>query len=232
MENNFSISVIIPVYNCDRYLGEAIESVLKQTYQPSEIIIIDDGSTDKSAEVAKSFGDLIKYELQENGGAATARNRGTELATGDYFAFLDADDLWTENKLKLQIEAFNKNPQLDMVFGYVEQFHSPELPDNIKSKIYCPSGSMKGHHVGTMMIKRDALFRIGKFDENLNIADFIDWYLKATQAGLQSFMLPEVLLKRRLHDTNMSIRQRDFRKNYVRILKAHLDRRRAAQKNN
>lgn len=230
MNNNFLISVIIPVYNAEKYLAEAINSILQQTYQPLEIIVVDDESTDKSGEVAQSFGDVIRYEFQKNNGAAKARNTGINLAKGDYLTFLDADDLWTENKLKLQVQAFNNHPELDMVFGYVKQFISPELSDDIKNKIYCPSELMKGYHIGTMMVKKDAFLRIGKFDENWQITDFIDWYLKATEKGLQSYMCPEILLKRRLHNTNIGIRKRDSRNEYVRTLKASLDRRRASKK--
>jgi glycosyltransferase involved in cell wall biosynthesis len=215
------------VYNCERYLSQAIESVLAQTYQPIEIIVVDDGSTDDSAAVAKSFGDIVKYERQQNSGAATARNRGVELAIGNFLAFLDADDFWIEDKLKCQMAAFVKDTELDVVFGYVKQFYSPELDDIIKQKIKCPPEPIAGYHAGTMLIKRDSFLRVGQFERNWKVADFIDWYIKATEQGLKSSMLPEVLLHRRIHDTNMGISQRQSRIEYVRILKASLDRRRA-----
>jgi len=105
MKQNPLISVIIPVYNGERYLAEAIESALAQTWEPVEIIIVDDGSTDGSADVASRFASSVKYDLQPHAGPGAARNRGARLARGDYLAFLDADDLWLKEKLKLQMAA-------------------------------------------------------------------------------------------------------------------------------
>ena len=104
MQDKPLVSAIIPVYNCERYLAEAIESVLAQTYRPIGIIVVDDGSTDGSADVAKSFTDpQVRYFYQPNSGQGAARNQGTNLARGSFFTFLDADDLWTDNKLELQL---------------------------------------------------------------------------------------------------------------------------------
>ena len=232
--NSFSqISVIIPVYNCDQYLAQAIESVLKQTHQPLEIIVVDDASTDNSAAVAQSFGNAIRYELQPNSGAAIARNRGAELANGGLLAFLDADDLWSQDKLALQMAAFEQNPELSMVFGQIKQFHSPELDQSTKQKIYCPSQIMPGYHPGTMIVKKEAFERVGEFSTNWEVGEFIDWYSRAMELGLSSLMLSDVVYKRRLHQTNMGIYKRQSRVDYARILKASLDRRRrlAAQTN-
>lgn len=227
MKNNPLISVIVPVYNCDHYLGEAIESVLAQTYQSLEVIVVDDGSTDGSAAEAKRFGSSVQYCFQFNSGAGAARNQGIDLAQGSFFAFIDADDLWVEDKLIYQMAAFDKYPELDMVFGQVKQFHSLDLDESIKRKIHCPTELLPGYLPGTMLIKRDAFFRVGLFEANWKVGEIVDWYLKAIEQGLRSFMLPEVLLKRRLHETNMGIHERQSRTDYVHILKASLDRRRA-----
>ena len=139
VDQNYSISVIIPVYNCDRYLAQAIESVLAQTYQPMEIIVVDDGSTDNSGAVAKNFGSSVRYYFHDNSGLGATRNRGIELAQGNFLAFIDADDLWVENKLSHQIAAFETNPQLDIVFGLAQQLkiarsESKEIIDNYFEK--------------------------------------------------------------------------------------------------
>ncbi|WP_275993746.1 glycosyltransferase family 2 protein [Argonema antarcticum] len=221
------VSVIIPVYNCEKYLAEAIESVLAQTYQPLEIIVVDDGSTDRSAEVAKRFSSSVRYYLQSQSGAGAARNYGTDLAQGNFFAFLDADDLWVKDKLTRQMQVFESEPDVDMVFGHIQQFHSPELDESVKNKIYCPAELMAGYHPGTMLIKRDAFFRVGQFETHLQMGEFISWYARATDLGLRVRMLAELLMWRRLHETNLSIRQRRSRTDYVRLIKASLDRRRA-----
>jgi glycosyltransferase involved in cell wall biosynthesis len=230
MGNNPLISVIIPVYKCERYLSEAIASVLRQQYRRTEIIVVDDGSTDDSAAVAKHFQSKVRYFYQSHSGASAARNRGAELSKGKYLAFLDSDDIWEENKLAYQMEAFHDDPDLDIVFGHVKQFYSPELDESIKRKIHCPAEKMPGYYPSTMLIKRESFFRAGPFQAGLKIGEFIDWYLKAKECGLKSIVLPDIVAKRRIHTNNQSINEKKYQSDIVRILKKSLDRRRV--KNN
>lgn len=222
------VSVIIPVYNAGRYLAEAVESILVQTYRPIEIIIVDDGSTDDSAEVAKSFGSSVHYYFQANAGAGAARNRGVDLSQGAFLSFLDADDLWVADKLSRQMSIFADDPDLSMVFGHVQQFYSPDLDEEERKKINLPPETMPGYHAGTMILKRDAFFHVGPF-ESWQMGEFIDWHVKAMEKKLKSFMLPDTVMKRRIHANNMTIRERGNQTDYVRILKAALDRRREKQ---
>ncbi|HUN54984.1 MAG TPA: glycosyltransferase family A protein [Smithella sp.] len=221
------VSVIIPVFNTEKYLSEAIESILAQSYSPMELIIVDDGSTDSTAKIAKRFGSLVRYHYQENSGAGVARNQGIAMAKGDYFAFLDADDLWMPEKMKRQWEAFEENPHLDMVFGHIRQFYTPELPQTQKERTRIPVEIMPGHHAGAMLIKKEAFLRVGLFKKELRVGEFIDWYARATELNLKSIMLPDVLMKRRIHTSNMGITLRDQRSGYIHALKAALDRRRS-----
>ncbi|MBD2627212.1 glycosyltransferase family 2 protein [Trichormus variabilis] len=227
MNENPLISVIIPVYNCEKYLAEAIESVLAQTYQPLEIIVIDDGSTDTSAEIAKGFGSVVQYCCQANSGTAAARNRGIELAKGDFFAFLDADDFWVEDKLTRQMAAFINNPNLDVVFGQVEQFISPELANNLKAKLHVPNQLMPGHIPSALLIKRESFFQVGLFETSWKLAEFASWQVRLTELGLQTMMLPDLVAKRRIHEANKGIQKKQYQTEYIQILKASLDRRRA-----
>jgi len=220
------VSVVIPVYNCEQYLAEAIESVLVQTYWPIEIIVVDDGSTDSSADVAQRFPPPVRYRFQPHSGAGAARNRGIDQAQGSFFAFLDADDLWVEDKLARQRAAFDDDAELDMVFGHVRHFHSPELDEDSRKRIPYPAEIMPGYSHATMLIARDAFLRVGLFETNYQVGEFIDWYLRAIEKGLKSMMLPEIVMKRRLHAANIGIRERRSQTDYVRILKASLDRRR------
>ena len=220
------VSVIIPVFNGQKYLEEAIESVLAQTYKNTEIIVIDDGSTDSSAKIAKRYTPPAKYYFQSHSGLSAALNHGIGVAQGSFFAFLDSDDLWIKDKLTLQMSVFEKNPDLDIVFGQVKQFFSPELDEDQRKRMRIPAGVAQGPFKGSMLIRRDSLFRAGTFDTRLKLGDFISWYLKARDEGLKSFVLEEVVVMRRIHENNMGIRQRESRNDYVRILKASLDRRR------
>lgn len=226
-DHNLLITVIIPVYNGERYLGEALKSVVAQTYRPIEIIVVDDGSTDGSADIVKSFVDSqILYFYQNNSGLSAARNQGTNLARGSFFAFLDADDVWLADKLTLQINTFKNNPNLDMIFGYVDQFYSPDLDVHVKTKMDYDNKIMPGYSAGTMLIKQKSFVRAGPFTTNWRVGQFVDWYFKAVDKGLKSLMLPKVVMKRRIHNTNMGIRELNSRVDYVRIVKAALDRRR------
>jgi glycosyltransferase involved in cell wall biosynthesis len=222
------VSVIIPVYNCERYAEEAIRSVLAQDYEPLEVVVVDDGSTDQSADVAKSFGALVRYCYQERAGIGAARNRGVELASGELLAFLDADDRWVPAKLNRQVPILLSRPAIDIVFGRARQLgHGKEWDRGVQQVDYDGPDLMAGIISGTMLIRRESFFRVGPFRTDLKIGEFVDWYARAVDAGLSHLMLPDLLLYRRLHDTNQGVREREAITDYARVLKAALDRRRA-----
>ena len=226
MKRKQLISVIIPVYNGKSYLADAISSILKQKYQPLEIIVIDDGSTDESAELIKSFNTPVKYLYQTNSGTAAARNFGIRSAKGSYLAFLDQDDLWAENKLNLQVSAFNNNEGLDAVFGQIKQFHSPEADELFKQNTLCPPSLMPGFLPSAMLIKRESFFKVGFFESSWKIGEWADWFVQANEQELNMKMLPELVALRRIHTSNKGVLQRKSRIEYVHILKASLDRKR------
>ncbi len=229
MNDALHVSVIIPVYNGERYLGEAIASALGQTYPPLEVIVVDDGSTDGSAAIAQGCGSPVRYDHQSHrpsGGAAAARNRGAELARGELLAFLDADDVWLPDKLARQVAAIRDDVERTMVFGHVRQFISPELEESVKAAIVCPPDPAPGLAPGALLIARATFLATGLFDPGWGVGEFIDWYLRAVERGLKTVMLADVVMLRRLHRTNQGILQRDARLDYVRIVKAARDRRR------
>ncbi|MGH7886106.1 MAG: glycosyltransferase family 2 protein, partial [Thermodesulfobacteriota bacterium] len=213
------ISVIIPVYNCEKYLGEAVESVLEQTYKPMEIIVVNDGSTDQSEKVAKNYLEHIKYFYQNNFGIGAARNKGIELSTGEYLSFLDSDDIWVKDKLKIQIESLNSDESIDAVFGHVKQFLSPEILEDLKKKYKCPQSPMPGRLASTILIRKSNFLIVGHFTNNKSLGADLDWYLRAEEKRLKIMMLDTVLLKRRIHNSNTGILQRDNRTDYVKHLK-------------
>jgi len=219
------VSTVIPVYNRERYLAEAIESMLAQTYRPLEIVVVDDGSTDGSADVARRYAPTVRYEFQPHGGIASARNRTLALAKGRYLAFLDSDDLWEQGQLSVQMEVLRSRPEVDAVFGHVTEFISREVDQETARTIHCRVEPMPSMGPGAI-IRADAFERVGPFRSHGQVGEFIDWHLRASELGLHSVMLPQVVLRRRLHDSNQSSEQRSSRLDYVRILKASLDRRR------
>lgn len=223
---NVKISVIIPVFNTEKYLAQAIQSVLDQTIQPDEIIIVDDGSTDKSLEVARKFRPLVKIILQENKGVGAARNTGNIAAAGDYLTFLDADDLWVENKIELQLNYLAGYPKTDMIFGFVHQFISPELPDEHKSNLNPELEKMQGFLAGAMLIKKTTFLKVGFFNEKLELGEFIDWFSRAKDLGLSFHVLDEIVLKRRIHTSNMGIYKKQHLKDYTTLLREAIARKR------
>jgi len=222
------VSVIIPVHNGERYLGEAVDSVLAQRYPRLEVIVVDDGSSDLSGEIARGYGPPVAVHRRPQGGTAAARNTGLELAGGAYLAHLDADDLWTEGRLVRQIEAFRKHPEADVVSGRLRQFFSPDLDQRSRGRIGNPTGEMPGHHLGAMLLTRAAQDRVGPFDSGWKIGQDMDWYLRAVvEMRLEMVMLPDLVLLRRLHASNKGITHREFSAQRMRILRASLERRRA-----
>lgn len=221
------VTVIVPCHNGQHYVADAIRSVLRQGYEPLEIIVVDDGSTDRSAEAVAAFGAAIRYERQPHGGAAAARNRGVDLATGQALAFLDADDLWVNHALSRMVAALDHDPTVGLVVGRVEQFVSPELVAGDRI-LHDASEAVTARLFGSLLVRRSEFDRVGAFSPHLSAGELVDWMMRAEEAGVTSTTIDDVVLRRRLHRTNHGIVRRDARMDYVRVVKAALDRRRAA----
>ncbi|PLX81061.1 MAG: glycosyltransferase family 2 protein [Desulfuromonas sp.] len=220
------VSVIVPVYNGERYLAEALSSILGQSLPPAEIIVIDDGSTDRTAEIAAASSPAITCIRQENAGAAAARNRGIETANGDFFAFLDHDDIWETNKLELQWAALQEDPDLDVVFGHVLQFYCPSLSPDERAALPLPNRPLPAYLSGSRLVKRDAHFRAGPYDPSIRMGECLEWHARAIDSGLTMRMLPEVVFRRRIHGNNMGRTQKENRGDYALVMKRLIERRR------
>jgi glycosyltransferase involved in cell wall biosynthesis len=193
------ISVIIPTYNYSAYLADAIDSVLQQTYKLLEVIVIDDGSTDKTDEIVARYKGKIRYYKQVNTGASAARNKGVEMAHGDYIAFLDADDVWNNNKLFEQYNCFSLPSLPDMIFSHVQHFYSPENDDIVNARLRCPTVDLPGYFATTLLMKKETFLTVGFFEPSIKTGEFIDWYFRAQKAGLTSELLMNTLASRRVH---------------------------------
>lgn len=177
------ISVIIPNYNYGRFLRQAIQSVLDQSMPPHEIIVVDDGSTDDSKEILISFGDSIILVSQTNKGVAAARNRGAEIATGEFLAFLDADDYWQKEKLEKQLRRFLSDPEIGFVHcgsSYVDVNGSRSHDYVTGDEGWVAEALLKFEPAviaNTLVIKREAFLKVGGFDTNRNLHPSEDWDL-------------------------------------------------------
>lgn len=230
MRSALRVSVIVPCYNAARYLAESLTSALEQVPAPGQIIVVDDGSTDDSASIADRFGSLVRCVRQEQQGAAVARNHGVAQSTGDVIAFLDADDLWPTGSLAVRLALLQEHPDLDMASGLVKQFLSPELPDEVRRTLVCPEETSRGRLAGSMLVRRRAFDHVGGFDPAFKVGEAIDWVARADHAGLTNEVAEQVVLLRRIHSTNTTSRLKAEKSEYLRVLKASLDRRRAAER--
>jgi glycosyltransferase involved in cell wall biosynthesis len=221
------LSVVIPTYNNAQYLTDAVASVRAQRWPDTEIIIVDDGSTDGTPDVAAAWPD-VAYVRQANAGIGAARNRGVEAATGRWLAFLDADDCWADDKIARQM-AYLDEHRCDMVFGLATEVCDG---DDVKTRTWVDAGKLRQAIVarcaGTMLIAREAFDRAGPFPTALRVGEFIDWYLRAVEVGVSGGVLEAIVLYRRVHADNGGWTAGDGRQDYLRIIKGALDRRRAA----
>ena len=220
------ISCIVPVFNGVRYLAEALESILNQTYRPLEIIVVDDGSTDQTPAVIRRYSDRIRSIHQDNAGPAKARNRGLGESGGDFVAFLDADDLWHPEKLERQAARFRARPELDVCVTHVQNFWIPELEkEKVRLQNHRFAQPLPGYAMQALLARRSVFERVGRFDDSLRAADDTDWFLRAFEQGAVLEILPDVLVHRRLHDKNLS-RSALAYSALLQVIKNSLDRKR------
>jgi glycosyltransferase involved in cell wall biosynthesis len=221
------VSVVIPARDVARYLGEAIDSVLEQSRPPDEVVVVDDGSLDETPALLAGYGDRIAVIRQPRLGNATAVNRGIAAVSGDLVAFLDADDLWTPDKLAMQLPLLERDESLEAVFGLVQQFLSADADPSLADQVVIPRDPQPGISRPAMLIRRSSLDRVGPFDEARSNGDFTDWYARALEKGLEAHVPEVVVARRRIHGANLGIRQHDRQgPETLDILKASLDRRR------
>ena len=221
------VSLLIPCYNGAAYLAEALSSALEQDRAPDEVIVIDDGSTDDGGSIAAGFGPRVRCARQDHLGISAARNHGIALSTGDVIAFLDADDLWPAGSLSVRLSLLEDRPELDCASGLTRQFMSPALPDAVRRTLACPENVSRARIAGATLARRRVFDRIGRFDTSFRIGETLDWIARADAAGVTNEITEQVVLLRRVHTANTTSRLRDEKAEYLRVLKASIDRRRA-----
>ncbi len=221
------VSTIIPVLNGERFLAEAVASIRRQRYPRIEVIVVDDGSTDGTAAVANSLGEGVRCVSQANAGPPAARNRGLELARGDLIAFLDADDLWSDDKLEVQAGRILADPELDVVMGTTQLFRPSAVDD--ATTLGDPAGPpVLLLSLGGALFRREVFDRVGGFDVSQRMDDDVDWFLRALEAGARILPLGTVVQYYRRHDRNITNAREVDRRFYLLALKKSLDRRRNA----
>ena len=222
------ISCVIPVFNGERYLGEALDSALAQTHSPLEIIVVDDGSTDGTAEVVGRYAGRIEYLKQPNLGYEAAKDSGIRLARGEFIAFLDADDVWHPAKLAIQVARMRSRPELDLCFTRFRNFWMPDLAEEEqryrRSSLAQPQASWS---ISTLLARRSAFERFGVFHDDRRALENMTWFLRAAQRGAVIEVLADILMDRRFNVESFTRRgQKAFFDNFLPILKEWRDYRR------
>ncbi len=218
------VSVIIPVYNGGRFLKQALESVLNQTYQKLEVIVIDDGSTDNTKDIVDAFS-TIRYIYQENKGVASARNKAISIANGEYVTFVDADDIILENKVELQLLCLENNAEIDICICSLENFVDPNFQHLLEEHEHF----LKNEKISymNMMVRKNLFSKVGLFNERYKHSSDFEWITRAKDLNFKVKILPDVLQKRRLHNSNISVvARKDNDILRFKILKESLERRR------
>ena len=198
------ISVILPIYNGEQYLLEAIQSVTSQNFSITEILIVDDGSTDGTSRLIKQLDiDIpIRYFYQENKGPAFARNVGIKNATGDWLCFIDSDDIWPHDKIKSTLEFLKHNSEVDVLWGMTKFFfESKELKSKyLRSEI--AEDPLFNTYLGAAFFRKDVFDKVGNFDITLKYCEDLDWYLRALEKKIRLVKTSNIGLLYRIHSNN------------------------------
>jgi glycosyltransferase involved in cell wall biosynthesis len=211
------VSVIIPTYNRSKYICDCIDSVLDQSYQEFEIILIDDGSTDNTREIIQNkykFEKRLKYIYQNNQERSAARNKGIEESSGEYLAFLDSDDLWHQDKLLMQVTILEKHPTVDMVVTWwnifdddgniLQEVYYPETKD-IQSGIFSEL-MVYSNRIGspTPIIRKSAITGKKLFSDNLTMGEDWEFWTRISIRGKVE-LVPEIMAYHRVHQNNSEV---------------------------
>lgn len=198
------VSVLIPCYNAGAYLAQAIESVLDQTYQDFEIIVVDDGSTDDTAGVAGAFS-RVRYVYHAHSGIPVTRNLAVSHAKGEFITFLDADDLWDETKLEKQVAYMDSHPDCQLVYTIAKNFFGGDPAAMTPRQKQLLEANMD-NYMASCCIRRSVFETYGGFSENYPCGEDTHWVFRLRAAGVSmSHCIQEPLYLRRIHDSNISL---------------------------
>jgi glycosyltransferase involved in cell wall biosynthesis len=222
-----SVSVVIPVYNGERFLGAAITSILQQTILPRELIVIDDGSTDRTPQIASGFGTNIRYYRQDRRGPPAARNYGIEKAKSEWVSLLDADDVWPENSLELQLAPVENDDSLQVVVGHALLWSGPD-EESARLPYELPKEPRLIMNLGSALIRKSLFKRLGPLNTQMFYCDDWDWFMRARELGIRMHVHAGLVLYYRRHEGNLTNNRQMDNHFIMRMLKQSLDRRRAA----
>ena len=195
------VSVVMATLNAERFLAESLGSVTAQSLPVLEIIVVDGGSSDATAEIAATF-PKTRVLRQKTRGFAAAWNEGIQAAHGSLIALIDSDDRWPPDKLRFQVERLSRLPGADVVLGHVRFFLTGAAPAHFKPGLL--ERPHPGHMPGALLARRSVFDRVGWFEDRWAIASDFDWFARIVDSGIPTAMLDEVVLEKRVHQSNLS----------------------------
>ncbi|MGE3074356.1 MAG: glycosyltransferase family 2 protein [Dehalococcoidia bacterium] len=217
-----TVSVVIPAFNSERFVAEAIESARRQTVSPLEIIVVDDGSTDGTLEIARQL--PVTVLALPHAGVSRARNEGTLSSTGEWIAFLDSDDIWHPEKLARQLEVALGPERPDIVMAQQSYLFEGPVPPWFRGPL--DGTTEPGFQPSNWLLRRSAWERVGRFDESLTHSEDTDWLARASDLGLKIRAAEHPLVVHRIHDRNASGMPEAVRAGVLRALRESVHRKR------
>jgi glycosyltransferase involved in cell wall biosynthesis len=221
------VSVVIPAYNVEPYVREAVESAVAQTVPPHEILVVDDGSTDGTGAVVDALARehaSVRVFHQENGGPAVARNTAIAAATGEFLTFLDADDAMVPDRIETQVGYLLAHPETDVVIGAVERFAEAGVEFDV-AFLRHEIGALQradGANLMAMTARASAFAELGSFDPSYRLSEDYQWLVRAHAREKTIALVPRIVTVRRLHETNVSSAVDDVRNQMFRVLREHI----------
>lgn len=225
-ENNPTIGVVVIVKNGERFIRSALESVCNQDYKPREIIVVDGNSEDNTLQIVKEF-EEVKIISQEGSGIYEAFNLGIKACSTTFIALLSSDDIWVSNKLSTQISYMMKNPDLLFTNTYFKYFLEPGIPKPQGVRNEWLKDCQSGRIPETLVARKKVFDMVGYFKNECSSAEDLDWYSRAKDLHIQSYMISEVLLKKRIHDKNVSMQIDLNNINLMKILRRSVHRKKS-----
>lgn len=217
-----AVSVVVAVRDGARYLGEALASILAQAPPIAELVVVDDGSTDGSAEVAHRAAPHARVLAQPPAGYAAAVNRGVAAARSPVLAFLDADDRWAEGSLAVRLRRLLATDAPDVTVGTTRNHLSPDLDPAAAAGIRLHTRPFRAEVLAASLVRAEVFARVGPLDEALRTGSVIDWISRARLGGTTFAHVDDVVLHRRVHDANLGRRDQEGRNaDLLRIVRAH-----------
>lgn len=213
------VSVIVPVHNGERYVGAALDSIAAQSYAPLEVIVIDDGSTDRTDRAVLGRPIAVRYVRQHQQGPAAARNRGLQVAGGEVVSFLDADDQWPEGRLVHHVELLISDPAIDLVIGPSRIVRWDE--DSAGPVPVLPVPIVQ-HQVGSATYRSPVFQRVGLFNPALSIGEDKEWFQRALDRDISICVTSEVALDYFVRNDSVTGGSRGYETGLTRALRAHL----------